>query len=43
MERFFARLSELDSHNADVARAEVLTRRQREMAEASREAKDALG
>jgi hypothetical protein len=42
LERFFARLAELDNPNADVARASIPARRQREIAEASRQAEAAL-
>jgi hypothetical protein len=42
LERFFARLAELDGPNADVASAETPTRRQCEIAEASRRAEASL-
>jgi hypothetical protein len=42
LERFFARLAELDNPDADVARAEMPSRRQREIAEAARQAEAAL-
>jgi hypothetical protein len=42
LERFFARLAELDGPNADAARVEAPARRQREIAEASHRAEASL-
>jgi hypothetical protein len=42
LERFFARLAELDGPNTDIAGAEAPARRQREIAEATRKAEAAL-